>query len=495
MFVGWYHREKQEAGTYKEVLRSTSTSIAVTIEEGKLNTFYARFQKKTVPVIFHYTQTGSPEDYDYYDKSTDNKYGKYFQEVSVGGLAVKPAGDSKSVKNWFTSPTERGTEYIFDFENPITEKTNLYAGPTSTFNYYNRFVLEEPWSMNTYGTLKFNGKYIDLKNDADVTDYNVYILKGVLNESAPLQNSIKNNANTIKIGKSANNSSLLFNTVTNTGQSFNRCGATYNNFYIFNMKTPVWVVFDFTYKGIKYTSGVKDRSLYNDIATYMAESSNGFFTTFPPETQAELRDAQTKLLNSIQGMYDAVAPFGISEPTRYADASSVNGLTYDPATDNTYTFTSTTAIRNIEPWGLKYSFTVDGNTVTDFADYGAVVLTDKDGSFQEQGVSIENLLNHENSVMYSNSNSNVYSGEDGAIDIYYVNNILASDFNKKTYVVFFVRDEQGNFYYSDIVQNTYNGIAANDTSEYKDVSKSIMDYSDALTKYSTLVEQAKKDNE
>lgn len=495
MFVGWYYREKQEDGTYKEVLRTTSTSIAVTVEEGKLNTYYARFQKMTVPVIFHYTQTGRPEDYDYYDKSTDNKYGKYFQEVSVGDLAVKPTGDSKSVKTWFTSPTERGSEYIFDFETPITEKTNLYAGPTFTYNYFNYFVFKEPWRIDTYGTLKFNGTYIDLKNNADVTDYNVYMLKGTLGESAPLPNAIKNNENTIKVGKAANSSSLLFNTVTNTGKTFNRAGATYNDFYLFNMKTPVWVVFDFTYKGVTYTSTVKDRSLYNDITTYMAEAENGFFTTFPEETQAELRTAQTTLLYSIQGMYDAVAPFGISEPTQYADASNVNGLAYDPTTDNTYTFTSTTAIRNIEPWGLKYSFTVDGNTVTNFADYGAVVLTDKDGSFQEQGISIGNLLNHINSVMYSKSNSNVYSGEDGAIDIYYINNILTSDFDKNTYAVFFVQDEQGNFYYSDIVQNTYNGIAANDTSEYKDVSKSIMDYSDALTNYIALIEQAKNGNE
>lgn len=495
MFVGWYFREKQEDGTYKEVLRTTSTSIAVTVEEGKLNTYYARFQKKTVPVIFHYTPIGSPADYDYYDKSTDNKYGKYFQEVSVGNLAVKPTGDSQSVKTWFTSPTERGSEYIFDFSQPITEKTNLYAGPTFTYNYFNYFVFEEPWSINTYGTLKFYGQYIDLKNDADISDYNVYILKGKLNESAPSPSDIKNHENTIKVGKSANNASLLFNTVTNTGYTFNRAGAAYDDFYIFNMKTPVWVVFDFTYKGVTYTSTVKDRSLYNDITTYMKESSNGFFTTFPPETQAELRNAQTTLLNSIQGMYDAVAPFGISEPSRYADASSVTGLVYDPSAENPYTFTSTTAIRNIEPWGLKYSFTVDGSTVTDFADYGAVVLTDKDGSFQDQAMSIEDLLNHENSVMYSYSNGNVYSGENGAIDIYYINNILASDFNKTTYAVFFVQDEQGNFYYSEIVQNTYNDIAANDTSEYKDVSQSIMDYSDALTNYLALVEQAKKDNE
>lgn len=495
MFVGWYYREKQEDGTYKEVLRSSSTSIAVTVEEGKLNTYYARFQKKTIPVIFHYTPTGSSEDYEYYDKSAENKYGKYFQEVSVGNLAVKPVGDSKSVKTWFTSPTERGAEYIFDFQTSITEKTNLYAGPAFAYNYFNYFILEEPWSINSYGTLKFSGKYIDLKNDADVTDYNVYMLKGNLGESAPLPSNIKNNEKTIKVGMSANNSSLLFNTVTNTGQTFNRVGASYHDIYLFNMKTPIWVVFDFTYKGVTYTSTVKDRSLYNGITTYMEESTNGFFTTFPPETQAELRDAQTRLLYSIQDMYDAVAPFGISEPSQYADASSVDGLTYDPATDHMYTFISSTAIRNIEPWGLKYSFAVDGSTVSDFSDYGAVVLTDKDGSFQEQGVSIENLLNHEKSVMFSNSNSNVYSGEDGAIDIYYINNILASDFNKNTYVVFFVQDEQGNFYYSDIVQNTYNGIAANDTSEYKDVSKSIMDYSNALMDYYALIEQAKNEFE
>lgn len=495
-FVGWYYREKQDDGTYKEVLRSTSTSIAVTVEEGKLNTYYARFQKKTVPVIFNYTPTGSPEDYDYYDKSTDDKYGKYFQEVSVGELAVKPAGDSKSVKTWFTSPTERGSEYIFDFENtPITEKTNLYAGPTFTYNYYNYFILQEPWRIDTYGTLKFNGNYIDLKNDTNVAGYNVYMLKGTLGESAPSPTDIKNNENTIKVGMSENNASLLFNTVTNTGQTFNRIGATYNNFYLFNMKTPIWVVFDFTYKGITYTSTVKDRSLYNDITTYMAAASNGYFTTFPPETQAELRTAQTTLLNSIQAMYDAVALFNISEPTRYADASSVDGLTYDQGMDNPYTFTSTTAIRNIEPWGLKYSFTVDDHTISEFSDYGAVVLTDKDGSFQERGVSIDALLNNENSVMYSKSNSNVYSSEGGAIDIYYINNMLASDFNKNTYVVFFVQDEAGN-YYSNIVNNSYNSIAAADTDEGSSaVSKSIINYSNALINYITLVEQANEGNE
>lgn len=495
-FVGWYYREKQEDGTYKEVLRTTSTSIAVTVEEGKLNTYYARFQKVAAPVIFHYSSTGSTADYVYYDSDSENRFGKYFQEVAIGNTAVKPTGDSASVKTWFTSPVDRGAEYVYDFSQQITstDEIHLYASPAFAYNYLNKFAFEEPWRVKTFGTLKFAGQYLDLKNDANVTDYNVYILKGTLDETAPLPSEIKSNKNTVKIGMSANQESLLFNTVTNTGYTFNRAGAAYDNFYIFNMKTPVWVVFDFTYKGVTYTSTVKDRSLYNNITTYMNEASNGFFTTFPPETQAELRDAQTTLLYSIQGLYDAVAAFGISEPSQYADASIVDGLSHDPVTDGTYTFTSTTAIRNIEPWGLKYSFTVDGRTITDFADYGAVVLTDKDGSLQNQGVSIDNLLNHESSVMYSRSNGNVYSDENGAIDIYYINNLLASDFDKNTYAVFFVQDEQGNLYYSDIVQNTYNDIAAGDTSEYQDVSKSIMDYSDALTGYLDLVEQAKNDN-
>ena len=495
-FVGWYYRDD----TDKEVLLSTSTSIAITVEEGKLNTYYARFKKTTVPVVFHYSSTGSGsvDAYTYYDNDSTNVYGKYFQNVTIGNTAVKPTGDSKSVKTWFTSPTERSSEYIFDFSTPITKETHLYAGPTFTYNYYNDFVFQEPWRMHTYGTLKFNGKYIDLPNDTDVTDYNVYILKGNLDESAPKPSEIKNNANTTKIGKSVNEEKLLTNDLTNTEQAFSRIGTAYENIYLFNMKTPVWVMFDFTYKGVKYTSTVKDRSLYNNITTYMekaADEKNGLYITYPPETQDELRTAQTTLLNSIKGLYDAVAKFGISESTEYKPASSVTGLPYVSSTDKSYSFESTTAIRNIEPWGLKYSFTVKDHAFAEFDDYGAVVLTDKEGSFSEQTISVEALLQHEDAVMYSKSQENVYSSENGAIDIFYVNNLLASDFDKKTHAVFFVKDEQGNVYYSKIINNTYNNLAdadvKNETSETKAVSQSIMEYSNALTNYYNLVEQAK----
>lgn len=497
VFKGWYCKNSK---TDEYELRSVSSSIAVTVEEGKLNTYYARFQKKSNPVIFKYTSTGSFDGYNFYDITDDHKYGKYYQEVPLGATATQPTGDSKNVKIWFTSPTERGTEYVFDFSTPINKETILYAGPTFAYNYFNFFKLKEPWYINTYGTVKVDGKYIDLKNNPDVTDYNVYMLKGTLDESAPKPSEIKNNSKTIKVGKSVNSKNLIYNNVTkNTNYSFNRAGTTFSDFYLFNMKTPVWVVFDFTYKGVKYTSTVKDRCLYNNITTYMKEASNGLYTDYPPATQAELRAAQTTLLNRIQNMYDSVKDSGITEPSKYSPAVSVSGLTYDSTTDGTYEFSSTTAIRNIEPWGLKYTFTVDNQTVTDFDDYGAVVFTDNDGIIDKENFSKDNWFSNEelmnNSVMYSKSAGNVYlSKDERAVEIYYINNMSAVNFNKNIYAVFFVKDSDGNTYYSNVISNSYNSVAADDTSDKANISQSIIEYSNALIKYTNLVKQAESEN-
>ena len=490
VFKGWYCKNSK-TGEYE--LRSVSSSIAVTVEEGKLNTYYARFQKKSNPVIFKYTSTGSFDGYNFYDITDDHKYGKYYQEVPLGATATQPTGDTKNVKIWFTSPTERGTEYVFDFSTPINKETILYAGPTFAYNYFNFFKLKEPWYIRTYGTVKVDGQYIDLKNNSDVTDYNVYMLKGKLGESAPTPSYIKSNPQTIKVGKSVNSNKLIYNPLTKTGKTFNRAGTTFSDFYLFNMKTPVWVVFDFTYKGVKYTSTVKDRCLYNNITTYMKEASNGLYTDYPPATQAELQAAQKTLLDSIQAMYNAVEPSGITAPTAYADAAEFDKNDFTQATDKQYTFRSTTAIRNIEPWGLKYTFTVDNQTVTGFADYGAIIMTDTAKAFNDKPVTVDILLNNENSVMYSKSNKNIYDGGNGVTEVYYVNNMLALDFDKNTYAVFFVKDSEGKTYYSDPVKNSYNSIASKDTSEYADVSKSIMNYSNALINYTNLVKKAESE--
>lgn len=483
VFEGWYTITDGVA-----TLISTSPNLAITVEEGKSTTYYARFKTKTVPVIFHYSESGYSDGYDYYFKSDDYKYGRYFQNVVYDTTAKKPPTNlTPAVSMWFTSPTERDSDHLFNFSTKITEETHLYASPAFTFNYYNYFKFAEPWYINTYSTLKFDGQYIDLKNDTDVSDYNVYILKGTLGESTPSASSIISNSQTVKTGKNIKSENVLFNPLTNTGQTFYRAGTSFNNFYLFNMKTPVWVVFDYTYRGIKYTSSVKDRSLYNDIDVYMTTEKSKYFTTFPPETEAELRAAQTALLESIKAMYDVAAKSGITEPSEYHDGKSVSGLTYDSTTDGRYTFSSTTAIRNIEPWGLKYTFSVNENTVTDFADYGAVVFTDKDGSFDGKTVTVKDLLDNENSVMYSKSGGNYYANDNGEIEIYYVNKLLATDFSKNTYVVFFVKDSDGNYCYSNVISNSYDKLTQADTSE---ISQSIKSYAEALAHYKTMIETA-----
>lgn len=480
VFDGWYTKETD--GTYKLV--TTAPNLAISVEEGKSTTYYARFKTKTVPVVFHYSPSGSglEKDYEYYDKDANNRYGKYFQNVVYNETAVQPTGDSQKVTMWFTSPTERDQEHLFDFSTKITEETHLYASPAFTFNYFNYFKGKEPWFVDVYATLKFNGQYIDMKKDADMTNYNIYMLKGNVGEAAPAASEIKKNSSTKKVSKG--NPAIKFNQTTKTGKTFNRAGTTYNDFYIFNMKTPVWVLFDFTYKGITYTSAIKDRSLYNDITVYMQTEKSQLFTTYPVSTKIQLINAQNTLLLSIQNMYNAVSKYtGIKEPTTYKNGSPVSGLP-DGEASNTCKFTSTTSIRNIEPWGLKYTFSVNNNKISSFTDYGAVVLTDKSGTYAS-APTINKLIKDKNSLMYSRSKGNIYSTNNESVEIYHINDLLATDFDKNTYTVFFVKDSNGTYHYSNVVTNSYNNLANAETEDsvQNEINKSITKYSKALIDY------------
>lgn len=484
VFDGWYTKEAD--GTYKLV--TTAPNLAISVEEGKSTTYYARFKTKTVPVVFHYSPSGSglEKDYEYYDKDANNRYGKYFQNVVYNETAVQPKDDSQKVTMWFTSPTDRSAETVFDFSTPITKETHLYASPSFTFNYTNYFRIKEPWILETYCTLKFDGNYIDMKTDTNISDYNVYVLKGnsaaEADKASPTSEYVRENAKQTK--KDSGN--VFFDKTTKSGKTFNRAGVKYDNSYIYEMKKPVWVMFDFTYKGIKYTSPVKNRSLYNNIDVYKTSNAEQWFSTLPSDTQSEMRKAQIKLVDSIQAMYSAVSTTEITQPSEYYPSVAVSDLTYDSSTDGTYTFISTTAIRNIEPWGLKYTFSVQNNEMSSFTDYGAVVFTDKNAKYTESSITVADIIGNENSVMFSKSSGNVYTNDKGEIEAYYINNMSATEFSKKTYVVFFVK-KSNKTYYSNIVNNSYNDLA---TAENTAISKSIKSYSDALVNYFTLRDNA-----
>ena len=236
----------------------------------------------------------------------------------------------------------------------------------------------------------------------------------------------------------------------------------------------MWVTFEFTYRGITYTANVKNRSLYNNIDMYMA-SGNPYYT--------EYREQQKEVLNAIKAMYEATAKYEIPKPTDYHSSVSVSddvkNSVKDP--DAGYNFVSSTTIRNIEPWGFKYSFSVNGKALSEYDDYGVVVLSD----YEQALTNAKELVNNKKAVMYSKSGNNIYGvdGDANTAAAYHVNGITIANYDKPTYAVFFVRDSNGDYHYSEVISNSYKDIAENDTSESSAVSKAILNYAQKYNDY------------
>lgn len=470
-FIGWYDSEGNVV--------TTNPELVVNQVKGEIGKYHARFQKTGVTVNFYYLEYNKDtKSYEY--KVYDG--GKYTQYLNKNGIAKQPTGDSKKVKTWYTSRTNLGADTAFDFNKTLDKSIDLYAAPAFTFNYLNQFQFAEPWRMITYATLKYDGKYIDMKTDPDVTDYKVYILKAESKDEAqPTSKDIKENKKTLVVSK--DQQGIMFNSTTKTGNTFNRVGAQYNNQYIFDMKKPVWVTFEFTYRGITYTANVKNRSLYNNIDTYMKTTGQQYYTEYGKQ--------QEDVLNAIKALYDATAQYKIPEATKYNSSVSVSdevkNSVKDP--DAGYTFNSSTTIRNIEPWGFKYSFSVNGKALSEYSDYGVVVLSD----YEKEPTNAKELVNNEKAVMYSKLGGNIYGvdGDANTAAAYHVNGITIANYDKPTYAVFFVRDSNGDYHYSKVISNSYKDIAEKDTSESSAVSTAILDYAQ---KYRTYVDAISSKN-
>lgn len=470
-FIGWYDSEGNVV--------TTNPELVVNQVKGEIGKYSARFQKTGVTVNFYYLEYNeNTKSYEY--KVYDG--GKYTQYLNKNGIAKQPTDDSKKVKTWYTSRTNLGADTAFDFNKTLDKSIDLYAAPAFTFNYLNQFQFAEPWRMITYATLKYDGKYIDMKNDPDVTDYKVYILKaGSVDEAQPTSKDIKENKKTQVVSK--DQQGIMFNSTTKTGETFNRVGAQYNNQYIFDMKKPVWVTFEFTYRGITYTANVKNRSLYNNIDTYMKTTGQQYYTEYSKQ--------QKEVLDAINKMYEATVQYKIPEATKYNSSVSVsnevkNSVKYP---EEGYTFNSLTTIRNIEPWGFKYSFSVNGKALSEYSDYGVAVLSD----YEKAPTNAKELVNNEKAVMYSKSGKNIYDveGDANTAAAYHVNGITIANYDKPTYAVFFVQDSNGDYHYSEVISNSYKEIAEKDTSESKEVSTAILDYAQ---KYRTYVDAISSKN-
>lgn len=469
-FIGWYDSEGNVV--------TTNPELVVNQVKGEIGKYSARFQKTGVTVNFYYLEYNKDtKDYEY--KVYDG--GKHNQYINKNDTAKKPTGD---IKTWYTSRTNLGADTAFDFNKTLDKSIDLYAAPAFTFNYLNQFQFAEPWRMITYATLKYDGKYIDMKNDPDVTDYKVYILKASsVNDAKPTSKDIKANTNTKVVKKDDPN--IMFDGTTGVvNAKFNRIGTTYNNQYIFDMKKPVWVTFEFTYRGITYTANVKNRSLYNNIDTYMKTTGQQYYT--------EYSEQQKAVLDAINKMYDATAQYKIPEATNYHSSVSVSDEVKNSVKDPEagYNFNSSTTIRNIEPWGFKYSFSVNGKALSNYTDYGVVVLSGADNA----PTNASELVKNEKAVMYSKLGGNIYGvdGDANTAVAYHVNGITIANYDKPTYAVFFVQDSNGDYHYSEVISNSYKDIAEKDTSESKEVSTAILNYAQKYNDYVNAI--SKKNN-
>ncbi|WP_296978381.1 hypothetical protein [uncultured Eubacterium sp.] len=471
-FIGWYDSEGNVV--------TTNPELVVNQVKGEIGKYHARFQKTGVSVNFYYLEYNeNTKSYEY--KVYDG--GKYNQYINKYESAKQPTGDSQNVKTWYTSRTNLGADTAFDFNKTLDKSIDLYAAPASfTFNYLNQFQFAEPWRMITYATLKYDGQYIDMKNDPDVTDYKVYILKAESKDEAqPTSKDIKENKKTQVVSK--DQQGIMFNSTTKTGNTFNRVGAQYNNQYIFDMKKPVWVTFEFTYRGITYTANVKNRSLYNNIDTYMKTTGQQYYTEYSKQ--------QKEVLDAINKMYDATAKYGIKEATKYNSSVSVSDDVKNSVKtpEEGYKFDSSTTIRNIEPWGFKYSFSVNNKALSEYSDYGVVVLSGADSA----PTNASELVKNEKAVMYSKLGGNIYGveGDANTAAAYHVNGITIANYDKPTYAVFFVQDSSG-YHYSSVISNSYKEIAEKDTSDSKAVSTAILDYAQKYNEYVDAI--SKKNN-
>lgn len=438
---------------------------------------------------------GTPAEINYYSVDFFNRDGSKYSNESYDhdgthkDLVISGTVITNKTKNdyWYTSQDEHNSETKFNFATPITSKTELFYDKAFVFNYFTSFNFTEPWQINCYCTLKYDGKYIDCPTNKKITGYNVYMYRGDLDEAQPTLDVLKSSDKTTAYSKG--NKDIIFNSTTNVGQNFNRIGVGYNDIYIFQMKNPVYVAFDFDYDGVRYTSAIKDRSLYNVNETYITEATNGYHSTYT--------NRQYNFLTAMKNMYTAISKVCTSESDvpEYPHYTSFDCETLENA--DLFEFHTSAAIRNIEPWGYKIESEIESNIQimgyglddegedvdvdwSQFDDFGILVyMSDKDVA-----PSLETVLTSKETANYSNSDGNVFY-EDNSIIAYYFDGIKTVDIEKNIYVVSYAVID-GEYTYSAPIQFNYLEIAEQADSDWHEVSQAIVDFENAYAEYEGL---------
>jgi len=157
------------------------------------------------------------------------------------------------------------------------------------------------------------------------------------------------------------------------------------------------------------------------------------------------------------------------------------------AETNNYTYGNNSAVRLIEPWGLKFMCNIkqDGVTInySRVKEYGAVVLKDNGTEIN----TVEDLLAQPDAFVFSSKNGHMEVDSNGYAAALYTMGIYTYQMDTDFYVAFYVVDDDGCHMGTLKTRNVYDLAAsrkdtANDAIE-RLVYADMQNLCDAITKY------------
>lgn len=428
------------------------------------------------------------------------------QTVTEGETATAP-----------TAPTYEGYTFIgwysdealtaeYDFATAVNTDITLYAKweevvvePVEPAVKYSagqtvQIKLIEPWGLKANARIYVSGqgRYIDYNT---LHDYGVYFIRASeldqegLTQATITPEDIINDADAVHYSKGEGIE------VAQYGSDKVLTAIYDKDLYTYEFSDAVFVLFYVVGnegEAIQYLP-IRERILSSLVNSRMNDTSGDF-----SELEKEVYKYMSELEINITNYRADFNPTDIEIVEKTVPTLSEKAL--GVATQGGgYGFGHTVQIKLIEPWGMRANGRVytAGNRYIDYSvlsEYGAVIWYDGENAMNGADISMEELMNKADALVYSstegNASINTYGGDE-VIRAEHDQGIYTYQLNTNAYVMFYVKDAEGNYHYGPVkTRNLYDLMVArkDDTSgdfseKERAVYASMVSLHDAVTNY------------
>lgn len=288
---------------------------------------------------------------------------------------------NKVFLGWADTPTAKTPNY-YDKQNftmPDTNKT-LYAvwGYQSAIRYYTKFKYSEPWGLKlSFALLNPNTKAVI--DYSKYNNYGMYLL--TMNSDNTDTPTVSEVIQKGQLFSNENDSEWYDTELTFNGSTDNYRTITYDKrIYTHNLANDIYVLTYVTYKGRTFWGTVKNRCIEDSIDSIIANSQIGL---------TEYTAEQVRLSKAIKQMYEAERKYyksNLAEDINYPTGKLVSEGNFPQAKDSDiYSFSHATAMRAIDPWGLRLQARIKDDTIANnFDKCGCIVFADRTGAIKEE---------------------------------------------------------------------------------------------------------------